>query len=185
MTTTRVRPESAPAMEQLPVPPLRTSREIQGNVLAAFNKDHMAFRYMQFSEDKTLARGWLSAILNTVSVTADVEDFNEEFSLGRRAYGRDPDKQATRVGVSFTYAWSTPSPPPSPRSVTSPRAIHCPEADGPLHPVHPTSPTPVVGSSAWTPAPTPSPPSPRRATATAPNPNRPRNSTGSSPAPCY
>ncbi|MFI1160061.1 Dyp-type peroxidase [Streptomyces sioyaensis] len=104
MTTTRVRPESAPAMEQLPVPPLRTSREIQGNVLAAFNKDYMAFRYMQFSEDKTLARGWLSAILNTVSVTADVEDFNEEFSLGRRAYGRDPDKQATWVGVSLTYA---------------------------------------------------------------------------------
>ncbi|BDM69780.1 peroxidase [Streptomyces nigrescens] len=103
MTTTRMRPTAAPAMEQLPTPTLRTSREIQGNVLAAFNKDYMAFRYMRFPEDKAKGRGWLSVILNSVSVTADVEDFNEEFSLARRAYGHDPAKQATWVGVSLTF----------------------------------------------------------------------------------
>ncbi|WP_203232546.1 Dyp-type peroxidase [Streptomyces sp. 769] len=104
MTTTPARPMAVPAMEQLPTPELRKSREIQGNVLAAFNKDYVAFRYMQFPDDRAKGRGWLSVILNTVSVTADVEDFNEEFSLSRRAFGHDPDKQATWVGVSLTFA---------------------------------------------------------------------------------
>src|SRR4051794_40885510 len=98
MTTARVRPESPPVMEHLHIPPLRTSRETQAMVLAVFNKDYAAFRSMRCPEDQTLACGWLSAILNTVSVTADAEDSNEEFSLARRAYGGDPDKQATRVG---------------------------------------------------------------------------------------
>ena len=42
-------------------------------------------------------------MLNTVSVTEAVEDFNEEFSLSRRAYGQDPSLTATWVGVSLTF----------------------------------------------------------------------------------
>ncbi|MFJ9419198.1 Dyp-type peroxidase [Streptomyces sp. NPDC101227] len=104
MTTTSVRPAAVPDIEQMPVPPLRRSREIQGNILAAFNKDHMAFRYVRFPDDKGAGgRGWLSVMLNTVSVTATVEDFNEEFSLSRRAYGQDPSLTATWVAVSLTY----------------------------------------------------------------------------------
>ncbi|MFB6440604.1 Dyp-type peroxidase [Streptomyces sp. NPDC056411] len=104
MTTISARPTAAPEIEQLPEPPLRRSREIQGNVLAAFNKDFMAFRYMRFPDDNGVGgRGWLSVMLNTVSVTAGVEDFNEEFSLSRRAYGQDPAITATWVGVSLTY----------------------------------------------------------------------------------
>ncbi|WP_211274314.1 Dyp-type peroxidase [Streptomyces chattanoogensis] len=102
MTTISVRPTAAPEIEQLPEPPLRRSREIQGNILAAFNKDYMAFRYVRFP-DGAGGRGWLSVMLNTVSVTAAVEDFNEEFSLSRRAYGQDPSITATWVGVSLTY----------------------------------------------------------------------------------
>ncbi|MGG7568990.1 Dyp-type peroxidase [Streptomyces sirii] len=78
------------------------SREIQGNILAAFQKDYMTFRYLRFP-DAARGRGWLSVMLNTVAVTAEVEDFNEDFSLSRRAYGHDPDKVATWVGVSLTY----------------------------------------------------------------------------------
>ncbi|MGW1998115.1 Dyp-type peroxidase [Embleya sp. NPDC001921] len=108
MTTTPVRPKIAPEIEQLPLPPLRTSTEIQGNILAAFNKDFMAFRYLRFlareQDGGKGARGWLSAILNTIAVTAEVEDFNEVFSLSRRAYGHDPENlTATWVGVSLTY----------------------------------------------------------------------------------
>ncbi|WP_198535161.1 Dyp-type peroxidase [Streptomyces natalensis] len=104
MTTISARPTAVPDIEQMPVPPLRRSREIQGNILAAFNKDYMAFRYVRFPDDKGVGgRGWLSVMLNTISVTATVEDFNEEFSLSRRAYGQDPALTATWVGVSLTY----------------------------------------------------------------------------------
>ncbi|MFF4698227.1 Dyp-type peroxidase [Streptomyces chattanoogensis] len=103
MTTISMRPTAVPDLEKMPVPPLRRSREIQGNVLAAFNKDYMAFRYVRFPDDNGAGgRGWLSVMLNTVSVTAAVEDFNEEFSLSRRAYGQDPSITATWVGVSLT-----------------------------------------------------------------------------------
>ncbi|MGW2388434.1 Dyp-type peroxidase [Streptomyces lydicamycinicus] len=102
MTTTSLRPTGAPDIEQLPEPPLRRSMEIQGNILSGFNKDYMAFRYVRFP-DGAGGRGWLSVMLNTVSVTATVEDFNEEFSLSRRAYGQDPFLVATWVGVSLTF----------------------------------------------------------------------------------
>ncbi|MFI1014821.1 Dyp-type peroxidase [Streptomyces sp. NPDC020965] len=102
MVTAPTRPTIAPEAERLPTPPLRLSREIQGNVLAAFNKDYMTFRHLRFP-DATRGRGWLSAMLNTVAVTAEVEHFNEEFSVSRRAYGHDPAKVATWVGLSLTY----------------------------------------------------------------------------------
>lgn len=82
--------------------PLRYSREIQGNVLAAFNKDHQKFRFVHFN-DTTSARTWLTAMLGHVSVTADVEQFNAQFSLVRRVQGADPTHlKATWVGLSLT-----------------------------------------------------------------------------------
>ncbi|MFG2692959.1 Dyp-type peroxidase [Kitasatospora sp. NPDC048407] len=102
MTTTSARPAGVPAIEQLPQPPLRTSTDIQGNILAAFNKDFMDFRYLHFP-DAARGRGWLSAILNTVSTTSETEDFNEQFSLARRAFGRDPNLVTVRCGVSLTF----------------------------------------------------------------------------------
>ncbi len=83
-------------------PPLRGSREIQGNVLAAFNKDHQLFRFVRFTDDE-LGRTWLAAMLGHVSTTADVEDFNEVFSLGRTMFGGDPaGLKATWANVSLT-----------------------------------------------------------------------------------
>ncbi|MEU4805993.1 Dyp-type peroxidase [Actinosynnema sp. NPDC023587] len=85
-------------------PPLRGSREIQGNVLAAFNKDHQQFRFVRFTDAK-LGRTWLAAMLGHISVTADVEDFNEAFSLGRALFGADPKTlQATWTNLSLTPA---------------------------------------------------------------------------------
>ncbi|RKT56521.1 Dyp-type peroxidase [Saccharothrix australiensis] len=85
-------------------PPLRGSREIQGNVLAAFNKDYQQFRFVRFT-DARLGRTWLAAMLGHVSVTADVEDFNEAFSLGRALFGGDPRSlRATWTNLSLTPA---------------------------------------------------------------------------------
>lgn len=83
-------------------PPLRGSREIQGNVLTAFNKDHQLLRFVRFTDDG-LGRTWLAAMLGHVSTTADVEDFNEVFSLGRALSGGDPaGLRATWANVSLT-----------------------------------------------------------------------------------
>ncbi|WP_158852159.1 Dyp-type peroxidase [Saccharothrix deserti] len=82
--------------------PLRGSREIQGNVLAAFNKDHQQFRFVRFTDAKA-ARTWLAALLGHIAVTADVEDFNEAFSLARTMFGNDPaNMRATWTNVSLT-----------------------------------------------------------------------------------
>lgn len=83
-------------------PPLRESHEIQGNVLAAFNKDHQLFRFVRFTDDR-MGRTWLAAMLGHVSTTADVEHFNEVFSLGRTLFGSDPPGlEATWANVSLT-----------------------------------------------------------------------------------
>ncbi|MEU4768254.1 Dyp-type peroxidase [Actinosynnema sp. NPDC023794] len=83
-------------------PPLRRSHDIQGNVLAAFNKDHQLFRFVRFTDDK-LGRTWLAAMLGHLSATAEVEDFNEVFSLGRTMFGGDPEGlTATWATVSLT-----------------------------------------------------------------------------------
>ncbi|OKJ13741.1 Dyp-type peroxidase [Kitasatospora sp. CB01950] len=102
MTTTSARPTAVPSVEQLPRPKLRTDTDIQGNILAAFNKDFTDFRYLHFPDAAT-GRGWLSAILNTVATTVETEDFNEQFSLARRAFGRDPLMTTVRCGVSLTF----------------------------------------------------------------------------------
>ncbi|MFF7228047.1 hypothetical protein BX264_0911 [Streptomyces sp. 2333.5] len=88
MTTTRVRPESAPAMEQLPVPPLRTSREIQGNVLAAFNKDHMAFRYMQLLDRGP--KGDIANMAHFVTTKGMVYAFTPSLTTLRHLAAGDP-----------------------------------------------------------------------------------------------
>ncbi|MEU4442864.1 Dyp-type peroxidase [Actinosynnema sp. NPDC050801] len=83
-------------------PPLRGSHEIQGNVLAAFNKDHQLFRFVRFTDDG-LGRTWLAAMLGHLATTADVEDFNEVFSLGRTLFGGDPEGlRTTWANVSLT-----------------------------------------------------------------------------------
>ncbi|TQM83999.1 Dyp-type peroxidase family [Saccharothrix saharensis] len=83
-------------------PALRESQEIQGNVLAAFNKDHQVFRFVRFTDEK-LGRTWLAAMLGHIATTADVEDFNEVFSLGRTMFGGDPaGLKATWANVSLT-----------------------------------------------------------------------------------
>ncbi|MCT2585595.1 Dyp-type peroxidase [Actinophytocola gossypii] len=83
--------------------PLRYSREVQGNVLAAFNKDHETYRLVWFA-DAERGRRWLLAMLGHISVTADVEQFNEQFSLRRRVEKADPkDMKAVWVSLSLTY----------------------------------------------------------------------------------
>jgi len=82
--------------------PLRASENIQGNILAAFNKDHMTFLLLDFTDSES-AREWLKEIHRRVMTTKEVEDFNMEFSNARRARGgEDPPMKAVWVNVGLT-----------------------------------------------------------------------------------
>ncbi len=99
----------APAPEAPPIRPLpqgvelRDSRNIQGNILAAFNKDHQALLFLQFPAAVSEAQQFVAGFLPFVSVNADVAKFNEAFSQARRLSGSDPDDlNATWLSFSLT-----------------------------------------------------------------------------------
>ena len=102
-----VSPPPTPPIVPAPTRPLlRSSRTIQGNVLAAFNKDHQAFRMVTLPADPSRARAWLAGLLGQICVTEDVEDWNETFSEARRANGGvdDPNLHVVWVGLTLTAA---------------------------------------------------------------------------------
>lgn len=101
MTTTPTLTAVTAAGGQLPRPPLRDSEEIQGNILAAFNKDHLTYLHVRFP-DAGRGRAWIAGMLTCISVTREVEDFNEQFSVSRKAFDMDPGFTATWVGMSLT-----------------------------------------------------------------------------------
>lgn len=83
---------------------LAENNELQGNVLAAFNKDHAAFLLLAFG-DGDRAREWIAEIEPHVSGSASVESFNAHFSARRRELGADPpDLSAEWLGLAFTFA---------------------------------------------------------------------------------
>jgi len=88
-------------------PPLRSSVDIQGNVLAAFNKHRQMFLLVHFP-DAERGRNWLGSMTSLVATTKEVEDFNERFSACRRQPGCDPDNlQAVWTNITLTFAGLT------------------------------------------------------------------------------
>jgi Dyp-type peroxidase family len=96
---------------------LRSSTNIQGNILAPFNKDHQAFLFLSFEQrakDGNLAgdaaRRWLYELTDPshthIASTRRVTAFNDEFSYERRRLdGRDPPYlKAVWVNVGLTFS---------------------------------------------------------------------------------
>ena len=103
-------PTSVPTPIPVPVPtpvhpdlPLRTSTEIQGDILAGFNKDYRLYLFLRFP-DQYHGRAWLKELVPYIADTKDVAAFNALFSLGRHAGGgKDPvNLKATWVNIGFT-----------------------------------------------------------------------------------
>lgn len=84
--------------------PLKNSTDIQGDVLAGFNKDHRVYLFYSFS-DQASGRAWLKELIPFLAKTKDVADFNARFSAARAAnHGVDPSNlKATWVSVSLTF----------------------------------------------------------------------------------
>jgi len=92
-------PTGAPTME-----PLLDVHDIQGNILAGFNKDYQTLLALKI-RDVASARKWLSRILPDINSTAEVHQFNELFRLRRKRLKRDPDGLiATWANIAFTHS---------------------------------------------------------------------------------
>ena len=94
-------PVSTDAPQDLP---LRSSDEIQGNILAGFAKDYTTFLLYSFPADVAPVRAWLSSLLPRVATTRQVTAFNDQFREARRSRGGDdpPKLKAMWINVSLT-----------------------------------------------------------------------------------
>jgi Dyp-type peroxidase family len=108
---------SAPSgdVRALPIPPapspdlpLKVSTDIQGDVLAPFNKDNRVYLFYAFP-DQASGRAWLVELIPSIANTNDVASFNAAFSAARAANGGvdPPNMQATWVNVSLTFSGLT------------------------------------------------------------------------------
>jgi Dyp-type peroxidase family len=80
--------------------------EIQGNIVAGFNKDHEALIFVRFG-DVGEAKEWLAGLADRVATSAEVIAFNRLFKAvrARRADPDDTDTvQATWLNVAVTAA---------------------------------------------------------------------------------
>ena len=92
-----------PPIRPMPVwPALAQDPNLQGNVLAPFNKDFEQFLFLQLP-GQAQGQSFLAAILSLVSTNDEVAAFNGAFSAARRVGHEDPDDlSATWVSVSLT-----------------------------------------------------------------------------------
>jgi len=82
--------------------PLLDVHDIQGNILAGFNKDHQRLIALRI-RDISAARRWLARVLPFISSMAEVHLFNSLFRLRRARLGRDPHTlKVTWMNMAFS-----------------------------------------------------------------------------------
>ena len=79
---------------------------IQGNILDGFNKDHQSSIFLTFVDD-THGRTWIKEIAGDVaaSSSANVVQFNNEFSALRAQGVRHPEALISAVWVNLALSW--------------------------------------------------------------------------------
>ena len=82
--------------------PLLDVNDMQGNILAGFNKDHQRLVALRI-RDVTQARSWLTRLLPHVSSLAEVNHFNSLFRMRRARLGRDSHGLVSSwMNIAFT-----------------------------------------------------------------------------------
>lgn len=80
--------------------PLRDSEDIQGNILAGFNKDQQVFILLQFADNAT-GRAYLTELTPRIASTKQVATFNAQFSNARRLRGGDDPSSLKAVWINL------------------------------------------------------------------------------------
>ena len=84
--------------------PLARNDNIQGNILAGFNKDHQMLLFLSLPAPDE-ARAWLAELRPQLASNEAVASFNQRFSAAHHEAGSDPeDLAAVWTNVSFTAA---------------------------------------------------------------------------------
>src|SRR4051812_17234995 len=82
--------------------------DIQGNILAGFNKDYQVFLFLKMAADGgavPATRRWLRWLTPQISSVTEVLGFNNMFRALRRRQGGDPHSLvATWLNVAFSAA---------------------------------------------------------------------------------
>jgi Dyp-type peroxidase family len=83
--------------------PLRSSTDIQGNILAPFNKPHQAFVFLNFKNNQAGARGWLAELTEEdgrIATTEAVARYNDKYK--ERKERREPQESKVWMNVGLT-----------------------------------------------------------------------------------
>ncbi|HEY9742435.1 MAG TPA: Dyp-type peroxidase [Coleofasciculaceae cyanobacterium] len=76
--------------------------DIQGNILAGFNKDFQTFLFLKI-HDRDITKTWLRTIIPSIASVAEVLAFNRMFRALRARRGEDPRGMiATWINIAFT-----------------------------------------------------------------------------------
>jgi Dyp-type peroxidase family len=88
---------------------LRSSTEIQGNILAPFNKPNQLFMFINFQHNQARARDWLGRLIKDerFATTERVTNYNDKYrkakaDLGEHPVKADPKLAKTWIGVGLT-----------------------------------------------------------------------------------
>ncbi|MBW4622749.1 MAG: Dyp-type peroxidase [Cyanosarcina radialis HA8281-LM2] len=90
-------------MADIPQEEVLEIADIQGNILAGFNKDFQCFLFLKIF-DRPIAKSWLSSLVPYIASTQEVLLFNQMFRTLRARRGTDPQGMAaTWINIAFTY----------------------------------------------------------------------------------
>jgi Dyp-type peroxidase family len=77
---------------------------IQGNIVAGFNKDHTSYLFFALPEEPAEARAWLDHVVDQVATAQEVQQFNDLFRVvRRRRRGREGVVEAAWMNLAFTH----------------------------------------------------------------------------------
>jgi Dyp-type peroxidase family len=78
--------------------------EIQGNVVAGFNKDYTSYLFLALPDEQAQARKWLAELVGQVANAEEVKQFNDLFRAIRRRRGdREGVVEAAWMNLAFTH----------------------------------------------------------------------------------
>jgi Dyp-type peroxidase family len=78
--------------------------EIQGNVVAGFNKDYTSYLFFALPDEPARARAWLADLVDEVATAQEVKQFNDLFRAVRKRRGdREGVVEAAWMNLAFTH----------------------------------------------------------------------------------